>query len=107
MIGKLFKIFLAINDYFNWRKQLYYWRTSNGLEVDFVVYGEDGLWAFEIKHTQHITPRMLNGLKEFKVDYPIAKCYLLYLGTETLYFENVTVYPMEWALKHLVKIFEL
>ena len=101
------QIFLAINDYFNWRKQLYYWRTSNGLEVDFVVYGEDGLWAFEIKHTQHITPRMLNGLKEFKVDYPIAKCYLLYLGTETLYFENVTVYPMEWALKHLVKIFEL
>ena len=100
------QIFLALNDYYQWQKQLYYWRTSNGLEVDFIVYGETGLWAFEIKHTQHITPKMLTGLKEFKQDYPIAQCYLLYLGQGTLYFENITVYPMEWALKHLPSLFQ-
>ena len=100
------QIFLALNDYHNWNKQLYYWRTSNGLEVDFIVYGEVGLWAFEIKHTQHITPKMLNGLKEFKQDYPMATCYLLYLGQETLYFDHITVYPMEWALKNLSELFE-
>ncbi|OHE75721.1 MAG: ATPase [Verrucomicrobia bacterium RIFCSPHIGHO2_12_FULL_41_10] len=99
------QIFLALNDYYRWNMRLYYWRTSNGLEVDFIVYGEMGLWAFEIKHTQHITPRMLHGLKEFQSDYPMAQCYLLYLGKETLYLENhITVYPMEWALINLPKI---
>ena len=100
------QVFLALNDYYRWNKQLYYWRTSNGLEVDFVVYGETGLWAFEIKHTQHITPRMLRGLKEFQQDYPMAYCYVLYLGQETLYFDGITVYPMEWALNYLPAVFQ-
>lgn len=97
--------FLALNDYYNWNKQLYYWRTSNGLEVDFIIYGETGLWAFEVKHTKNITPRMLHGLKEFLQDYPMAQCYLLYLGQQPLYFDNITAYPMEWALKHLPELF--
>lgn len=100
------QIFLALNDYFQWNKKLYYWRTSNGVEVDFVVYGETGLWAFEIKHNQHITSKMLNGLKEFKRDYPMAHCYVLYLGRETLYFDGITAYPMEWALIHLPELFK-
>lgn len=98
------QIFLALNDYYQWNNQLYYWRTSNGLEVDFVVYGEQGLWAFEIKHSQRITPRMLSGLKEFKEDYPMAKCYLLYMGHETLHLDNITVYPMDWALMNLPQL---
>ena len=31
--------------------KLYYWRTRNGIEVDFVVYGTDNLTAIEIKNT--------------------------------------------------------
>ncbi len=99
------QIFLALNDYLNWNHLLYYWRTSSGLEVDFIVYGETGLWAFEIKHTQHITPKMLRGLNEFQQDYPMAKCYLLYMGHETLYLNNTIIaHPMEWALKNLPMI---
>jgi predicted AAA+ superfamily ATPase len=98
------QIFLALNDYYCWNRQLYYWRTSTGLEVDFIVYGETGLWAFEIKHTKHVTSRMLHGLKEFQNDYPMAQCYVLYMGHETLYLDSITVYPMEWALIHLVEI---
>ncbi len=98
------QVFLALNDYYCWDKQLYYWRTSNGLEVDFVVYGEEGLWAFEIKHTTTMTSRMLNGLKEFQHDYPMAKCYLFYLGQEVLHLGCITVYPMEWGLMHLPEL---
>ncbi len=99
------QIFMALNDYYCWNNKLYYWRTSTGLEVDFIVYGETGLWAFEIKHNRTITSKMLNGLKEFKNDYPMAKCYLLYLGQETLYFDDIVVYPMEWALQNLSSLF--
>lgn len=99
------QVFLALNDYYNWQKQLFYWRTSSGIEVDFIVYGEKGLQAFEIKHTQHITPRMLRGLKEFKHDYPMACCYLLYLGHEKLYFDQgIQAYPMQWALENMTQL---
>ena len=99
------QVFLALNHYSNWGHELYYWRTSNGIEVNFIVYGEKGLWAFEIKHSKQITPRMLRGLREFKQDYPIAQCYLLYLGSEPLYFDQeIKAYPMAWALKHLSEL---
>ncbi|MBS0358785.1 MAG: ATP-binding protein, partial [Proteobacteria bacterium] len=39
----------AINDYYDLEYQLYYWRTKTGLEVDFIIYGPHGLYAFEIK----------------------------------------------------------
>ena len=32
-------------DYSHRSASLYFWRTRSGSEVDFVVYGEDGLWA--------------------------------------------------------------
>ncbi len=39
----------AINDYYRLGFHCYYWRTSNDVEVDFILYGEKGLFAFEIK----------------------------------------------------------
>src|SRR3990167_9175861 len=39
----------AINDYYRLGFTLYYWRTATThLEVDFVAYGEKGLYAFEM-----------------------------------------------------------
>lgn len=76
---------LALIDYHKFTYQVYYWRTASGVEVDFVLYGEESLLAFEIKHTKTIHSKMLTGLKHFKQDYPMAQCYILYLGDETLY----------------------
>ena len=56
----------AINDYYNLGYTVYYWRTSNQLEVDFILYGPRGLLAFEIKRGKTITSKSLNGLKAFK-----------------------------------------
>jgi hypothetical protein len=38
----------------------------------------------------------LRGLKEFKKDYPPAKCYLFYSGSASLYMGDIIILP-PWA----------
>lgn len=80
-------------DYRGKKNRLYYWRTPKGLEVDFVVYGEDGLFAFEAKNTARIRPENLRALEAFKKDYPEAECVCLYRGRERLKTGNVLCLP--------------
>ena len=51
--------------------------------------------------TANAHPKNLRGLKEFKKDYPPAICYLFYGGSTILYFEDITVLPIEQALRDL------
>jgi len=78
---------------------IYYWRTTNGQEVDFVLYGEQSLIALEVKRTNRFDRKDLRGLKAFKSDYPSARCILLYGGTEKLYMDDIEVLPIEHLLK--------
>ncbi len=90
---------LAIIAYNKLNYQLYYWRTTAGVEVDFIAHGENALLAFEIKHSKTIHTKMLTGLKHFKQDYPMAKCYILYLGTQTLHLaDGITAVPFTEVL---------
>ena len=50
------------------RSKLFYWRTQAGTEIDFVVYGDDGLWAIETKNAARIDRKQLRGLRSFCVD---------------------------------------
>ncbi|MBN2320529.1 MAG: ATP-binding protein [Acidobacteria bacterium] len=97
----VFQELRAINHYLECDYQIYFWRTKNGLEVDFILYGPKGLIAIEVKNSPHVHPKTLRGLKEFKKDYPVAKCYLFYGGSTPLYFDNITALPIEQALKTL------
>jgi predicted AAA+ superfamily ATPase len=45
----VFQELRAVNDYLECGYQLYFWRTKNGLEVDFILYGPEGLIAIEVK----------------------------------------------------------
>ena len=94
----------AINDYFRLGYQLYYWRTSNQLEVDFIVYGEKGLFAFEIKRSRSISRADMNGLTAFITDYPMARCYLLYGGEHAEYHGNICVMPFMQGIEQLMLI---
>ena len=96
----------AINDYYNYEYNLYYWRTSNGVEVDFILYGPKGLLAFEIKRSGRISKKDLNGLKSFANDYPEAKLYMLYGGSRQEYVDNISILPVEKALKKLPTILQ-
>ncbi len=74
---------------------LSYWRTKSGNEVDFVVYGEDGLWAFEVKNGATVRERDLRGLRAFLEDYPEAEARLLYRGDERLEVRGIRCEPSE------------
>lgn len=91
----------AINDYYRLGYKLFFWRTSNGLEVDFIVYGERGLFAFEIKRKRSLSHSDFNGLKAFKNDYEMANCYLFYGGNQTEYHNTIQALPFEQGLKQL------
>jgi len=57
----LFQELYAVNDYLNFGYKIYYWRTSTGIETDFVLYGERGIRVFEVKRTRKVTTTMCRG----------------------------------------------
>lgn len=67
------------------RDGLYFWRTKSGLEVDFIVYGEDTFAAIEVKNSRRVDWRDTRSLREFQADYPESSTLLLYRGTERIY----------------------
>ena len=91
----------AVNDYYEYGYQIFFWRTRSSLEVDFVLYGPRGLLAIEIKRSAQIQPRDTRALREFKKDYPPAKCFVFYGGPSPVYMDDVTVLPVEHALRNL------
>ena len=81
---------------------LYYWRTKSGVEVDFVLYGENTFWAVEVKNTERINSKMLKGLTAFQEDFPEARALLLYRGNERLLIKNILCLPCEQFLGNLI-----
>jgi predicted AAA+ superfamily ATPase len=81
---------------------LYYWRTRGGSEVDFVVYGEDGVQAFEVKRAGTVHPSDLRGLRAFRDDYPEAEAAILYGGQQRLRIDGIWCLPIEEFLRRMV-----
>jgi len=70
-------------------------------EVDFVVYGSQGLRAIEVKNAVRIHPQDLRGLKAFREDYPEAEGCLLYRGKDRLVKEGILCLPCDRFLSSL------
>lgn len=100
----VFQELQAINSYFELGYEIYFWRTVDQLEVDFVLYGQKGLVGIEIKRSKKIYPDDLKALCAFQADYPSAKLYLFYGGDQRLYFEKIEAIPITEALKMLPKL---
>lgn len=83
------------------RRDLFFWRTRSGSEVDFVVYGREGLFGIEVKNVRTIRPSDLRGLRSFRDEYPQGKAVLLYRGTERLVRDDVRCVPCEEFLGSL------
>ena len=82
--------------------ELYFWRTRSGVEVDFVVYGERGVQAFEVKNAGKVEAKDLRGLRAFREDYPEAQTALLYRGRDRLRMDGIWCLPVEEFLRRLV-----
>ena len=99
-----FQELLAINDYYDLGYRIFYYRTADGSEVDFVVYGKRGIRAFEVKRTEKAFSPMFKGLKAFLKDYPQASGFFVYGGKRRMREGEIEVLPIEEALKNLAKI---
>ncbi len=80
---------------------LSFWRSVRGVEVDFILYGESGIYALEVKNNKKIKPEELRGLYEFGNDYPMAVKVFLYRGNERLLKNGVWCIPVQDFLTRL------
>jgi predicted AAA+ superfamily ATPase len=87
--------------------EMFFWRSRSGVEVDFVLYGKDGIYAIEVKNTNRIRPEDLRALAEFRKDYPRSQAIFLYRGQEKLLIDHVLCVPCEMFLKQLSPQLEL
>lgn len=92
---------ISWNAYRGEKNKIYYWRTRSGVEVDFIVYGEEAFWAIEVKNTSRIRKEDLNSLRAFKQEYPQCSTFLLYRGRERILREGVLCIPCHEFLMQL------
>ena len=93
---------IAQNSYKNWDYEIFYWRTQDHKnEVDFILYGEKGLKAIEVKLSDKIRPQDCKGLLEFSKDYPKAGTLLLYMGKKSYTLNDIQIIPVEKFLKKM------
>jgi predicted AAA+ superfamily ATPase len=88
-------------DYSPGGHRLHHWRTAGGVEVDFVVHGENFFGAFEVKSSEVIRDSHLRGLRTFAKDYPEAKLYLLHGGSESRKIGDILCLPWPDFLRSL------
>ena len=78
------------------------WRTRSAVEVDFVVYGESGFTAIEVKNSARVRPADLRSLNAFGTEYPQAQLILLYRGDDRLRMGNISCVPVDQFLRTLL-----
>jgi predicted AAA+ superfamily ATPase len=88
-------------DYSGGSHRLHYWQTRSKVEIDFVVYGETGFHALEVKNSVRVRPEDLRGLKKFGEDFPESRRWLLYRGKERLLIDDILCLPCEEFLLDL------
>ncbi|CAK0781643.1 ATP-binding protein [Gammaproteobacteria bacterium] len=88
-------------DYSDGDHRLYYWQTRSKVEVDFVIYGDSGFHALEVKNSGQVRFEDLNGLKRFGEDFPESRRWLLYRGQERLLRDGILCVPCEEFLLQL------
>jgi uncharacterized protein len=94
----------AINDSLQLGYELSFWRTRSGQEVDFVLYGERGLIAIEVKRSSRYREQDLSALRTFGDDYPMASRFLFYGGDRDYEVDGIRVMSLARALPDLPTI---
>lgn len=92
----------ATNAYRKLGYELCTWHTTKGLEVDFVLYGERGLHAIEVKRSADPRDREFRGLAAFGRDYPQAKRWMLYGGRKRVHQDGVELLPLPEGIQELL-----
>jgi predicted AAA+ superfamily ATPase len=83
-------------------RQLFFWRTKSGVEVDFIIYGRNTFLAIEVKSSRRVSSKDVRSLKAFLEDYPQARACLLYGGRDRLLLDGIQCLPCAELLPRLV-----
>lgn len=78
---------------------IYYWRTSSGIEVDFILGNHEV--ALEIKGTENVSNRHLKGLKAFSEEYAVQQSIVVSLDAFPRKLGQISVVPWEQFLEQL------
>ncbi len=84
--------------------ELSYWHTREHDEVDFVLYGERGLVAVEVKRSHRLRDEDLATLRLFGDDYPSARRHLFYGGARKYVLDGIHVWPLAIGLRAIPDI---
>lgn len=97
---------VALNDALGLGYEVSYWRTGDGREVDFVLYGKRGLLAFEVKRGARISADSMRGLRAFVADYSAARCFLVCGASRRTWEPGVEIVPAGEMFRDLRGIME-
>lgn len=105
-VGKLLETFIlhelrASGEYQNHGGDLSYWRSSGGLEVDFVWTRGDRAVAMEVKAATKWQRRDSRALQELAASGRVERCIGVYRGKQILQHGDTTVLPVESFLERL------
>ena len=81
------------------RSELYFFRDSNGLEVDLLMTGANKLYLTEIKSTRTFKPSLATSLNKIaKLSDVNTEKYIIYGGEERFQFQDIAVKNWHSAL---------
>ena len=90
----------AFLSYFNHYKNIYFWRTNCGKEVDLII-GE-AEWAIEIKTSKQKSMKDFKGLLAFGEEFPNAKLMAItFDDSKRIIDHKIEVFPWQEFLKQL------
>lgn len=81
----------AANSYHRHNGEIYFWRTADGNEVDFIFKKGKKIIGFEIKSSKEWKKSYTYGLETLLTEKIIHKAYGIYLGERELLVGNVEV----------------
>lgn len=74
--------------------ELYFFRDSNGNEVDLILMDKGHTFAIEIKSTQTLRSNLFSGLQKFQTLLPESTTVLIYGGQNGMFREGVHILPI-------------
>ncbi len=96
--GRLFETLVinelkALNSYKKLGAEFYYWKTSDGAEVDLIMKAGKKIFGFEIKSTDSWKSKYSRNLNQMVENKIVTKAFGIYTGVHSLKDDSVTVVP--------------
>ncbi len=90
-----FQELFALNQYLDLGYEFFHWRTRKHEEVDLILYGEQGLLAFEFKSSSRLRGEDYKSLQLFAEDYPESRRFIIYGGKDRKTHLGIELIPVD------------